>query len=117
MRKLIWIVVFVAAFFLGKFLWSAMGAESLTGEVRKAFVESAFRTCFARQKSAPENASLSQDTIAAYCNCYTAGLADLISLAELRSYPKDGSITPSLQAKIDVAANACLKSVSETYRQ
>jgi hypothetical protein len=80
------------------------GTEGLTAGTRSAFVDTAIDTCV---KQSDKN--FSAETIAQYCRCYANGMADRVSINELKYIHnmKQEQAQAALQPKIDAADNAC----------
>jgi len=88
------------------------GDTGLIGNMRNSFVGGAIQTCLKKQNSSPENAGMSADTITQYCVCYANGLADVVTDEDLRKSPPDGTISSTMQSKIDLAASPCIKAAA-----
>lgn len=69
-----WVVVSIACC-----LPSMALAQYEPGPTRDAFIEGGAQSCFARQKTAPDNNHLSDVVLRAYCQCFITSLANIIS--------------------------------------
>jgi hypothetical protein len=81
------------------------GTEGLTARTRSAFVDTAIDTCVKQS----DNKNFSAEKIAQYCRCYANGMADRVSINELKYIHnmKQEQAQAALQPKIDAADNAC----------
>jgi Conserved hypothetical protein 2217 (DUF2460) len=77
--------------------------QGLTGDVRTTFVEAAMRSCLKAQLDAGDNMRLPVSALYEYCKCYTSGMADKISNAEVKTLEATGSeekYQTAMQAKL-----------------
>jgi hypothetical protein len=81
-----WAIAFALAYSAAQYgVPYVLGQQSgLTGAVRDSFVGAAIRTCTAQQFNAPANAGIAKPLLISYCSCYANGLADRMSVNQLR---------------------------------
>lgn len=81
----------------------------ISGPAKEAFSKAATESCLKKQESDPENQALrlSRETLMSYCTCYVDALASSLTFGDLKNSPKDGSIAPEMQAKINRAGPPC----------
>jgi hypothetical protein len=82
----------------------------ISGNARDTFVKTGETTCLKKQESDPDSKSLSisRERLSSYCSCYMNSLADKTTYGDLNAgLPKDGSIPPWLQSKIESADKTC----------
>lgn len=86
------------------------GEKALTGQTRADLVRSASESCIARQKAAPENASVPAETIGAFCACYAEALAKRVTESEVDRLngASTGDIQTALREKMVDAESVCL---------
>ena len=110
-----WAVVPIAiglAFFAWMFAveWMENHKKGLTGKARSAFVESAVDACLKTQSAAPENQGLSVFVISQYCTCNANGMADSLSVNELKALvtmiDRETAVA-AMQPKMDTIAEQC----------
>lgn len=78
-------VVF-AAFFMSGRRPAGNDSEKLSGKEREDFLAGGLRTCIERQRSFGENKELPAALIEKYCDCYVQGLADALTMGELKRF-------------------------------
>ncbi len=88
----------------------ARGTDSLNGQTRAAFINSAVSTCLPRERAAPENAGFSEDFLVSFCNCKASEMANSISYQEAQEVRSSGgSLTSAVLAKAEAAVETCTK--------
>lgn len=117
-KVLIGPVCFIAAFFIFKYgaMWMQNEAVGLTGDTRSAFVNNAVSSCNQRQLAAPENRGASPQLIASYCNCFANGMADRISINQIKAVgpaPSPSQVEQALKPVIDAAAATCAEEIAK----
>jgi hypothetical protein len=95
--------------------WVREGEPGLTGSTRTGFVDSANRECVATQTRDPANKDISAKMISDYCICYANGMADRLSVRELKQYSeieKEHAVK-AMQSRVTAAAEPCLDAVAK----
>jgi len=104
-------IAFGLAFFAVKYghQWLRNNDPGLTGTARSAFIEEAIRTCLKKQKGDPINKGILESILSQYCKCYANGMADRISINELKSLSavRPAEAVVAMQPKIEAAAKPC----------
>ena len=85
------------------------------GGARSAFVGGSYRSCLERQKTTPENASLSVPELGAFCLCYGRAIADIINGAEYEALAL-GKIPDSFSQKQVNAGNICVSRMAASQQ-
>jgi len=96
--------------------WSDQG---LTGDVRNTFVEATMRSCLQTQLNASGNSGVPVSVIQDYCKCSANGLADKISLDEVKVLEAAGSAEKSrtvMQSRLEATAKMCLEAAKKNLR-
>ena len=94
--------------------WSDQG---LTGDVRNTFVEATIRSCLQAQLNARGNKGVAVSVIQDYCKCSANGLADKISIDEVRTLEAAGSAEKSrtvMQSRLEATAKRCLEEAKKS---
>lgn len=99
------IYIFVLALSLSQFAHS-----ELTGSLRDSFVRTARNTCFANQRQAGVNSSISDTTLKQYCQCNSEYLANILN-NQLAIEIENGNV-PISPSWINLAATYCQKQFS-----
>ena len=111
-------IVFGLAFFAIKYgvQWIRNDHQGLTGANRSAFVEGAVGACLKKQKDDPINKGISDLLISQYCNCYANGMADIVSVNELKSFATMGTDQKigTMRPKADAVVKLCLEAASKS---
>jgi hypothetical protein len=95
--------------------WVREGEPGLTGSIRTDFVDGANHECIATQTRAPENKGISAKMISDYCTCYANGMADRVSVRELKQYAeieKEHALKV-MQSTVTAAAEPCLDAAAK----
>lgn len=77
------------------------------GRARTAYVSGFYKTCLPKQRTLPENASLTDPELGGYCLCAGRTVADSITTKEFEAIT-DGRIPASFQKKVEAANNLCI---------
>jgi hypothetical protein len=95
----------------------------LTGEHRDRAIKGATRICTTTVRADPDNKVIPASTLARFCSCYANGVADRVSLSDIRLLVSGGLTQeaasaklqepPAIQAKMQAAWNACVDTVSQ----
>jgi hypothetical protein len=85
------------------------------GGARSAFVGGSYRTCLEKQRTAPENATLSTPELGAFCLCYGRALADVISGADYEAVAA-GKLSDGFTEKQRLAGNVCISRMSTSQQ-
>jgi hypothetical protein len=95
--------------------WVREGEPGLTGSTRTTFVENAVRECVATQNRDPANKGISHKLISDYCLCYANGVADRVSVRELKQYSEIGQerAVKAMESKIAAAGEPCLDAAAK----
>jgi len=99
-----------------QYAWSDQG---LTGDVRKTFIEATIRSCLQAQLNAAGNKGVPVSVIQNYCKCSADGLADKISLDEVKTLEAAGSAEKSrtvMQSRLEATAKICLEAAKKNLR-
>jgi hypothetical protein len=94
--------------------WSDQG---LMGDVRKTFVEATIRSCLQTQLNASGNKSVPVSVIQDYCKCSANGLADKISVDEVKTLEAAGNAEKSrtvMQSRLEGIAKICLEAAKKS---
>ena len=79
----------------------------MSAEERRAFVAGIERTCFPAQRSAPANATLSDEALHDYCKCVAESLGEKITKREIKYFWENKSMSLSAQNKANETAIEC----------
>jgi hypothetical protein len=116
MPKFMKLVAVLVAFALATFAvkWFLDNDPGLVGTTRSSFVESAIRTCLKNQSENPDNKEIPPSTISQYCTCYANGMADRVSINELKLFSameKTEAIQTILKPKVDLVVAPCIDAI------
>ncbi len=89
----------------------AQQSSGLTGAEREEFVTAGAASCRRSQADNPENACISAEVIAAYCDCVMNRIADQVTVDEVIALGSATSIPEAMQQKLNAAAEECVASV------
>jgi hypothetical protein len=115
----LWIVAVIA--FLALITLSNKVARDsqpgLTGKERTEFVEASTKTCLAASEKNPENKDVSKETMMQYCRCFANGMADALSLKEIREAGSQkaqdsAALKANIQARFKDLIECCSKTLS-----
>jgi hypothetical protein len=118
-----WIVVLIALGLAGFAVqygqqWLRDDATGLTGAARSTFVESALGGCLKKQNENPASKLVSPSVISQYCACYANGVADRISIHELKAMATTSTQMASMfQPKVEAAAKPCIEAIASPQAQ
>jgi hypothetical protein len=113
------IVVFVTASTIARNLTRSVPnpakpdiASPISGKLREGFFTAGMETCMKKRESEAVNKDLRLSrALMGYCSCYMDALADSMTYGDLEKSPRDGTISPEMQKKIDKASPPCLESM------
>ena len=89
----------------------------MTGDVRTTFVDATIRSCLQSQLGASGNEGVPVSVIQDYCKCSADGLADKISVDEVKALEAAGSAEKSrtvMQSRLEATAKICLEAVKKS---
>jgi len=95
----------------------ARSDQGLTGEVRTTFVEATTRSCLKTQLDAPSKRAFPVSAIYDYCKCNANGLADKISIDEVKFLESAGSeqrTQTAMRVRLEASAKSCLEATRKT---
>jgi hypothetical protein len=79
-----------------------------SGADRDNFIKNGMASCVRAQRARPENRGVSDDTINAFCLCYTNAAADAATREDMQYQAKFGGMSADAQARLTAAYNKCL---------
>lgn len=93
--------------------WLNAQETGLSGQTRASFVQSAIASCVRNQIADPENKGIAGPVIDDYCKCYANGMADRITLEEIKRLDADRShdMKTRMASAIATASEPCLAEV------
>lgn len=89
-------------------------ASPMSAEERRVFVAGVERACFPEQRSAPVNATFSDEALHDYCRCIAKSLGDQITKREIKYFWENKSMSLSAQNKANETAIECRQQLTES---
>lgn len=88
---------------------SSIAEAKLEGNFRKEFVTETKKSCYANQRQADENKSLTNKQIGQFCQCYALYLADLPNTDVIYGLAMGTRRLSDLSSSIELAFQYCIK--------
>jgi hypothetical protein len=85
----------------------------LTGNARSSFVENFVASCVKKQNENPENDGVSASVISQFCNCTAKGMADALSINELKAGRTESEIIALMQPKVEAVGKPCREALEK----
>ena len=93
--------------------WLRDTEQGLTRTVRSTFVEAAIDSCTTTATNEQANNGLSPSLISQYCNCHANGMADILSISEVKAMEKTGALSADAEEKSMAVAERCIDAIAK----
>ena len=79
-----------------------------SGAERDSFIKSGMASCVRKQRGLPENRTVSDATINAFCSCYTNAAADATTREDIQYQAKFSTMSDAAKNRLTAVYNKCL---------